>query len=37
MHQPVTRPVMGRRRRQGNGEETSEHRTTEGVNSNDEG
>jgi 16S rRNA (cytosine1402-N4)-methyltransferase len=47
MHQPVTRPVTGRRRRYGNGNddlspneataETAEHRTTEGVNSNDEG
>ncbi len=37
MHQPVTRPVMGRRRRYGTEEETAEHRTTEGVNSNDEG
>ena len=47
MHQPVTRPVTGRRRRHGNGDvdvtpgeataQTAEHRTTEGVNSNDEG
>jgi 16S rRNA (cytosine1402-N4)-methyltransferase len=29
--------VTGRRRRYRNGDQTAEHRTTEGVNSNDEG
>jgi 16S rRNA (cytosine1402-N4)-methyltransferase len=36
MHQPATRPATGRHRRHRETEESTDHITTEGVNSNDE-